>query len=857
MVQDATYCTRAAHSATCSTGFLGTARLSAMAADAATGTSTGSARASQKSQAQGVHSSSSARATARPVAIMKSSPNPPHSSARLNHSGASSTASTSFVLIIADVLRSRYPVLVFQADVEAAGQGSLGSRKRRRPPSKDEDAIVTGITESTPRRAGSRLYFFFLSETEEHEIYWRFVNAVEVPSHAGAGGDGSVALSAGDGGLLHIFLVDGPYVLVFNRCSQSATLLKLERARGDGGPGFYVWREKVEVRCDLKDTNSASIEIVSCTSLASYVLPAQPAEVYAAFNHVGHAYVGNFSCGDASEVLLLNYVPGVAGSTTGNDENTFDDGQLVKRSVLITQKAAAPETKLSCHRLRLRDENKSKHTSRSRKRSRADEKASDKDGFLGSFHYIERTQKASTRDRSASRPHESTNGSENTIGVSLGQLDKMAKSLRTRLDNGLQELERLHKVMRDKCSLAHQLNQIIIRQWQQQQVSSSRAENPYLGRLMSIEEIDKPHTERLNVGQMETIISASAAITSSKNDTDVQETVTPSSDIKVEQLVRLEYFCVLEYIPSTSHARAEVVLNNLSGTTLEESFVVLTPPCGQADWTCLSSVVPEISSAVADLGNNQPGRARFYLELHFTPSFKFLRVEKLLVATLWLQVGALCHGSLSISDFKARHASTFALAVGSVKISAEDLLRVCKESPATRVLDENCFTRQDQNQLLFISSGTNLPSWLSSVGHENFHFAASIVRPTFALVSINARSRALMQYEVSRMVASLPPDVYVMQNPFERQQIRTLQCVLRAMHQEGVAGPQQNASEIKLRENGGLAKQKNQTLKTEQRHRVLQQNTDLQVNRMMQALQRRANFHTMWFDAAPIAISEM
>ncbi|KUF94392.1 hypothetical protein AM588_10009841 [Phytophthora nicotianae] len=249
------------------------------------------------------------------------------------------------------------------------------------------------------------------------------------------------------------------------------------------------------------------------------------------FNHVGHAYTGNFDGihADASEspqVLLLNDVCGVIESSNyrvGNEldaDKSVDDGQLVKRSVLIAQKPSATEVKLSCHRLRLREDSKSKHGSRSRKRSRNNEKSGGKSDPSRSksepFHYIERTQKASSRD--VNLFDDESDDPASNLAASQALLGKLVSSLSARLNNGLLELKRLQVIVGDKYSLARQLNQLIARQWQKQQIRANQGkEHSLLTPLISGQETGNLPSESIELVDMETIVSAPNVTTIPRN----------------------------------------------------------------------------------------------------------------------------------------------------------------------------------------------------------------------------------------------------------------------------------------------------------------------------------------------------
>ncbi|KAE9317027.1 hypothetical protein PF001_g7029 [Phytophthora fragariae] len=187
----------------------------------------------------------------------------------------------------------------------------------------------------------------------------------------------------------------------------------------------------------------------------------------------------------------------------------------------------------------------------------------------------------------------------------------------------------------------------------------------------------------------------------------------------------------------------------------------------------------------------------------------------------------------------------------AVKIYPEELLRGTSTMKPT---SRNLSPQHEHEQLLFISAGSSLTSWLGKQSHGLTNSAAAIVRPKFALVNLNVTAHELMLYELSQMVANLPSDVYVMHNPFQRQHLSALQRILHAIRQEILADQQQASAREKRKkvgENGARMK----TLKAERRdpassRRAIQQDTDLQVNELLLMLQKRMNFHTMWFDSA-------
>lgn len=143
----------------------------------------------------------------------------------------------------------------------------------------------------------------------------------------------------------------------------------------------------------------------------------------------------------------------------------------------------------------------------------------------------------------------------------------------------MQELERLQMIVNDRRCLARQLNQLMVREWrQQQQTAYSSKENSLLATLLTTREMENCIVEQQKVVDMETIVAAStqrSVITKSANGGS-----TSLGNLTLEHQVSLEYFRVLQYVPSSSLVRAEVVLNNLSDTAVADSFVMLTAPQG-------------------------------------------------------------------------------------------------------------------------------------------------------------------------------------------------------------------------------------------------------------------------------------
>ncbi|KAF4150308.1 hypothetical protein GN958_ATG00516 [Phytophthora infestans] len=685
---------------------------------------------------------------------------------------------------------------------------SSASRKRRR--SLKDKAAFTSNDESMLPRAGDCLLFCILYETEsDGEIGVRILNMLDTPIRV----EESEDITCGDDSYsLQLFPTDGPYVLLFRRNAQVATVLKLQRTTQQSGDlGFHVWYEKVEM-FGVEGDASVPFELLSC-----------------------HAYPGNFAAdiSGSRQVLLVNGVPGVL-NTSADCANAVDDGQLIKRSVLVTQKPSASDVKLSCHRLRLQEDPKSNQASRSRKRSRNSEKGTGKDApsrsTPESFHYIQRTHKASSRD--VNQLDTETDSQANVVAASALQLGKLVSSLTARLSKGLLELGRLQMIVGDKNMLARQLNQLIIRQWQKQQTSASHSkEQTLLTPLRLTQEAGSLATGSKELVEMETIVSAPPrADTITRNAVKSEALEYNRSDFKLEQQVSLEQFRVLGYVPSSSRIHAEVSLKNLSDSRLDDAFVVLTAPewTLSQGWSCTSSVIPEFPPTT-DM-DHTAGSARFHLEIQFKPTFSFLRERRPLEVMLWLHWSASRDKGLSMAlDWRP---SESALSVASIKIHPADVLAASREA----------WTKY-QERLLFVSSGSNLKSLFSNPKFGISTSPDSIIRPTFSLVDLKVNSSELFQYELSQMVAKTPPDVYVMRNPLQHSHLRTLQCLLISMRQE----LEQKDKLV------GNYKTQRATFKGQDSasmHRSIQRDTDLHAVRLLQELQQRVNFHSMWFDTS-------
>ncbi|RLN87420.1 hypothetical protein BBJ28_00015977 [Nothophytophthora sp. Chile5] len=384
-------------------------------------------------------------------------------------------------------------------------------------------------------------------------------------------------------------------------------------------PGRSIaWPSEVTTRPKRVELTASTLLVVSSTSntvyvytngilLVSFVLPVAPAEICCLSDDSGdQCYKLAVRCEDVdrsffllafaskrqhasmelllststtTQVLLLNDVPAVVNTEDGlikeGGRENPDDGQLVKRSVLVVQQPGAAESKLVSYRLRLREQKKSKQSSRTLKRKSSGDKASlttSEGAAKTPFLYIERTQKASSRGKSSlDQLDESGGGAADSSAASHAQLGKLAESLATRLDKGLQELERMQLVVDDKHALTQQLNQLVLQQWWQSRQQTDTATD--FVRLVSRRGNNDGLAESRGLVDMQVIVSTpSTTPTVGSVNTTEAEPPTPRCDVVLKSKVTLESFRVTEYVPSSSLVRVEVVLRNESAASLANAF---------------------------------------------------------------------------------------------------------------------------------------------------------------------------------------------------------------------------------------------------------------------------------------------
>ncbi|KAI9918425.1 hypothetical protein PsorP6_011765 [Peronosclerospora sorghi] len=594
-------------------------------------------------------------------------------------------------------------------------------------------------------------------------------------------------------------------------------------------------------------------------------------ELVSTFKHVGVVQVGKFACMDvldgfsSTQILLLNEVQALCGTSpkrhndsSGNEEQTdetMDPRQLLKRSVLVLKKTNIPEIKLTYHRLRFRENKKSKFGSRSRKRRHNNGDMILADPKSEVFRYIELTQKASARGKTISGFE--APGDETTYGAvaSNAQLEKLACSLSTRLRNGLHELERLQVHVSGKESLVYQLNQLIFRLWQKtlSRTQDPSTESPTVTPLYSIRNDATPYYGSLGHPGMETIVSATRVPWSSMKDVSrKQVSELGFCDVVLEKQVVLEQFNVLEYVSSSSLLYAEVALKNMSELVLYDCFVVLTARNGCNVCTHgrrdLYSVATDVSSSLCNA--EQQREVRFRVAVKFEPSFSFLRDRKPFEMMLWLHWTGSKDNVISTTTPSWYSSASSAFPVASVQIYPEDLLGKVETNMTNRFSPNRSFGEGfEQSQLLLLSSGSNLRSWLDKLTIEVptavIDFA---IRPTFALLTIRGKTSEGMLQVSSRIVRDLPRDVYAMENPFRRNHFRMLQLVVRSMRQEMIITRRNGLADDRRGKNhSGEARHKAED-EDSTASRAMERNTDLQVNLLLQRLQKRVNFHSMWFD---------
>lgn len=342
----------------------------------------------------------------------------------------------------------------------------------------------------------------------------------------------------------------------------------------------------------------------------------------AAFSHVGRALVGGFTAqSSAANILLVNDVRhDVVAPELGDDERLerarTRDVVLVNKCVLICKKFASD--KHSIHRFRAAGAEAS--APRGAKRSR-DSRA--KDAFAP-LRYIERI-KFGAAQRTGERL-ESRDSGEAAHAVSQHQLAHLARSLATRLHNGMGELDRLRLVVADKRDMVRRMNQFVVDAWWRAQLQ--HAEGVGLAQLLplrvsvSAESLALQRTGPPRI-KMETLVAI--------GDDDAERVdvsmASAAPSYALTPLVTLESFRVVSFAPATAELRVHVVLRNASARSLFAACVSLASATGSSDLQSSSSVKGAFGPESAQ---------SFAVTTVLSPTFALLRARAPVCATVWL-----------------------------------------------------------------------------------------------------------------------------------------------------------------------------------------------------------------------------
>lgn len=120
-------------------------------------------------------------------------------------------------------------------------------------------------------------------------------------------------------------------------------------------------------------------------------------------------------------------------------------------------------------------------------------------------------------------------------------------------------------------------------------------------------------------------------------------------------------------------------------------------------------------------------------------------------------------------------------------------------------------------------------------------------RTTYALVDLAAGERELSQYYISSLLSTLPHDVYAMLNPLTVEHLRTLRELLALMRAEQLSIQRAASTEPDESNEKQTGQIGDQTTTDAFRLIVLQHRTDLCAVKLQVHLQKRANFHSIWY----------
>lgn len=609
----------------------------------------------------------------------------------------------------------------------------------------------------------------------------------------------------------------------------------------------------------------------------------------AAFNHVGEALVGEFNlmeqaaCVLPAQVMLLNHIPPPQDAATAPSEEGADNvQQLVKRSVLLHQPSARAKT--VCIRLRLRESHKAdskEKKSRGVKRLR-DSKAEGSTNFRV-FKYIERTHKGpSSHPRGVFEdvPASDEEGGASRRSESHAHLDTLVKSLKARLSSGVNELERLHGVTRDKRALCQRLDQLVMREWWETNSWKDGGEGALLSFIPRLPS-SHPGKSRQDpiLGPLESVIKAPGASTSSDADADSDSAeVRREADSAVSCAVTLSGFRLVQYMPSTSTLHIEVSLANNSSSVLLGAFVTMTlapkspegsdPPASAASHPGRSTVRSSVVSAFhpASKTPERDGFEMFRVEMKLEhPPLQLLRgKQSALSGTVWLHWqasrdprGRSMLNPPGIDRYQSLSRSPSSFAVASVSIPAEDLMAA---SCRPRVVS----TATASQELLFLSTGSSLPTWIaqlqsspSSSGVDSpCSLAPALVRPTFALANWSVGDGQAAVFALGRALSQLPRDVFVLRNPLQQRHLVDLLRCLHGLRREILSvqrraiapplGELADALPIEGEPGDDSEEPAGRVSAFVRGHYRLQRETDLRIVGLLRELKLRADFHEAW-----------
>lgn len=146
--------------------------------------------------------------------------------------------------------------------------------------------------------------------------------------------------------------------------------------------------------------------------------------------------------------------------------------------------------------------------------------------------------------------------------------------------------------------------------------------------------------------------------------------------------------------------------------------------------------------------------------------------------------------------------------------------------------------------------------------------APKVIRPTFALANLAVGERELARFYLSEFLSSLPGDIYTMINPLRRSHLEQVQGLLQSICMEMVimqchsveqhrAASVPNADDADdggadddmSTDDGADSRTPQQQWQFLTNFRHLQKTTDLGAVKLLHHLQKRANYHSMWYAA--------